>query len=75
MAGINDALVDAAMPIVRALKPREDIQRARRVEMAIAPDGTAIDNAPPFRRLTSPDGSVWRIRVSNTGVITATKEV
>lgn len=56
------------------LLPRDAIRRQRRVDRAIDETGKVIIDPPDFARIRSPDGSVWRIKVSNTGVITATKE-
>lgn len=71
---INEALVKAAEPLVGTLRRREDIDRARRVERAIDNTGAVILEGRDFIPVRSPDGSTWRIRVSNTGVISATKE-
>ncbi len=70
---INERHIDAAMPIARAIASPEDIRRAIRVDQAIDHDGTPNLKGRSFLPLQSPDGSTWRIRVSNTGVITATK--
>lgn len=72
---INERLIAAAMPLARALKSDEDIRRAIRVDQAIDHDGKANLHGRDFLPLQSPDGSTWRIRVSNTGVMTATKVV
>lgn len=70
---LNERLIVAAMPLVRAFKSDEDIRRAIRVDQAIDHDGTPNLKGRNFLPLQSPDGSAWRIRVSNTGAITATK--
>jgi mRNA-degrading endonuclease RelE of RelBE toxin-antitoxin system len=56
------------------LLPRDAIRRQRRVDRAIDESGKVIIDPPDFSRQRSPDGSIWRIKVGNTGVITATKE-
>jgi len=70
----NERLVAAAGPIVRALRPPDDIRRARRVDRVIDTAGRVINEARTFVRLQSPDGSVWRVKVTDAGAITTTKE-
>ena len=70
---IDERLVDAATPLARALRPPEDIRRAHRVDRAIDTQGRVKLEDRDFLPLRSPDGSLWRIRVSNTGTLTATK--
>lgn len=71
---INERLVDAAMPIARMMRTPADAERARRVERGLDAQGRPVLDDRDFLPLRSPDGSVWRIRVDNSGVITATKE-
>ena len=71
---VRDEQVDAAMPLARALVTRERVQRDTAVDRALAPDGSPRQ-APEFVAIKSPDGSVWRVRVSNSGTLTATKVV
>ncbi len=70
----NERLVKAAGPIVRAMHSPESVRRAQRVDRAIDNAGRVIQEPRPFVRLRSPDGSVWRLKVSDAGAITATKE-
>lgn len=70
----NERLVDAAMPIVRALRPPEVIRRNRRVDRAIDQGGRVINQAQTFVRLIDQqDGSIWRVKVV-AGAITLTRE-
>ena len=71
---INERLVDAARPMVEALMPRESFDRARRVERGLDNQGRPIIDPRDFFSLRSPDGSVWRVRISDTGVLSAIKE-
>ena len=68
---VDETLIKAAMPLARVIS---DPDTKRRVERAIANDGSVILDGRDFLPLRSPDGSVWRIRVDNAGVISATKE-
>lgn len=70
---IDERLIDAAMPLVRALRTPDDIRRAHRVDKAIDTQGRATLDDRDFYPIRSPDGALWRIRVSNTGALTATK--
>lgn len=70
----SERLVDAAMPIINAMRPREDYDRARRVEAGLDNEGRPIIDNRDFLPLRSPDGSVWRVRISNTGVLSAKRE-
>ncbi len=56
------------------LLPRDAIRRQRRVDRAIDEGGNVIINPPDFSRQRSPDGSVWRLKVSDAGVGSWTKE-
>lgn len=67
MAERNERLIAAAGPIVRALKSRQDIDRARRVDQAIDSRGNPIISGWPFLELRSPNGTLWRIRVDDAG--------
>lgn len=60
--------------LAATLIPAEAIKRDRRVDMAVTNDGKPVLTGRTFLPVLSPDGSTWRITVSNTGVITATKE-
>lgn len=70
----NEALIKAAEPLARVLKPREQFDVHRRVNRAIDNAGRVIQDAQPFIRLQSPDGSVWRVKVSDAGALSAVKE-
>ncbi|MDQ3654106.1 MAG: hypothetical protein M3457_03360 [Chloroflexota bacterium] len=74
MALTIEETVDLLSPSAAELLPKDAIRRQRRVDRAIDDAGRIIIDPPDFSRQRSPDGSVWRIKVSNTGVITATKE-
>lgn len=71
---ISEDLLKSGEPTIRVLRPREDFDRARRVERAIDNAGHVIQKPQSFVRLASPDGSVWRVKVSNTGALSAVKE-
>ncbi len=60
--------------LAETLIPPDAIRRDRRVDLAVTNDGKPVLTGRTFLPVQSPDGSVWRITVSNTGVITATKE-
>lgn len=70
----NESLIKAAGPLAERLMPRERFDIDRRVEQAIANDGRVIDDAPPFRRYRSPDGSIWRQKIDNAGNTVNVKE-
>lgn len=67
------SLQAAVQDLVRTLIPGEDIQRARRVDHGLDNAGKPILDGRDFLPLRSPDGSVWRIRISDTGMISAKK--
>ena len=73
MALSDQQIVNALMPAVEAMKA-DDIRRGQRVDRRIGDDSLLIIEPPVFWRTRSPDGSIWRIKVSNTGAITASKE-
>lgn len=60
--------------LAATLIPVDAIKRDRRVDLAVTNDGKPVLSGRTFLPVQSPDGSVWRITVSNTGVIAATKE-
>ena len=69
----NERLIDAAEPIAQAIKSAADIRRSHLVDKAIDPQGRPVIEGWDFIPVRSPDGSTWRIRVSDGGVITASK--
>ena len=69
----SERLIDAAEPIARAIKSSADIRRDRLVDRAIDPQGRPVLDDRDFLELTSPDGTVWRIRVDNSGNLTTTQ--
>jgi len=74
MALSIEETVDLLSASAAELLPKDAIRRQRRVDRAIDETGKVIIDPPDFSRQRSPDGSVWRIKVSNTGVITTVKE-
>ena len=56
------------------LLPREAIRRQRRVDRAIDETGKPVLDNFDFIPIRSPNGQRWRIKVSNTGVISVTGE-
>lgn len=70
----SEAVIKSAESYIRVAHSPEDIDRARRVERAIDNAGNVIAKPQPFFRLESPDKSIWRVKVDNAGVITASKE-
>lgn len=60
--------------LAETLIPTDAIRRERRVDTAITNDGKPVLTGRTFLPLVSPDGTVWRITVSNSGVLTATEE-
>jgi hypothetical protein len=71
---IDETLVDLWEPVVRRIRPAREIDQERRVDRAIDASGNPVLENLPFLSVRSPDGSVWRIKVSNSGVITTAKE-
>jgi hypothetical protein len=51
----------------------ERIDAERRVRTAINSAGEVIQTPRPFILLRSPDGSVWRVKVSDTGALSSVK--
>jgi hypothetical protein len=68
----SEAVIKAAESYIREERDQFDVNR--RVNRAIANDGRVIQTAEPFFRLRSPDGSVWRVKIDNAGVLTPSKE-
>ncbi len=73
MALSDQQITDALAPSVAALAA-EHIARGQRIERAIDAAGNVIIDPPDFLRVKSPDGSIHRLKVSNTGVLTTAKE-
>lgn len=73
MALSDQQIVNELMPAVEAMKA-DDIRRGQRVDRRIGADSLLIIEPPMFWRTRSPDGSIWRLKVSNTGVGSWTKE-
>jgi hypothetical protein len=71
---INERHIAAVGPIAELLVTQEDVDARQRVFRAIDPDGTVDPGVQPWFRLRSPDGSVWRVKVTNAGALTTTKE-
>ena len=69
----TNRLEQALEPLAADIRSRDDITRAHRVDRAIDAQGHVKLEDRDFLPLRSPDGSLWRIRVSNTGALTATK--
>ena len=68
----RDQLRTLAEPAAAALVSIDQVQREAAVDRALSRDGSPRQ-VPDFRELRSPDGSVWRERISNTGTVTWTK--
>lgn len=73
MALSDQQIVNELMPAVEAMKA-DDIRRGQRVDRRIGADSLLIIEPPMFWRTRSPDGSIWRIKISNTGVLSTAKE-
>lgn len=73
MALSDQQLADALMPAVAALA-EAPIRMAMRYERAHDEQGNNLSEPPMFLRVRSDDGSIWRLKVSNAGVITPVKE-
>ncbi len=73
MALSEQQIVNEMMPAVEAIAA-DHIQRGQRVDRRIGADSLLIIEPPVFWRTRSPDGSIWRIKVSNTGVMSTAKE-
>ena len=71
---LDKTLDRAADSLIQRLMPYERFDIDRRVKQAIAEDGRVIQAAEPFFRLLSPDGSVWRVKIDNAGVLNPVKE-
>ena len=56
------------------LLPKDAIRRQRRVDRAIDETGKPVLDNLDFISVRSADGNLWRIKVSNTGVISVTEE-
>jgi len=74
MALSIEETVDLLSASAAELLPKDAIRRQRRVDRAIDETGKVIIDPPIFSRQRSDDGSIWRIKVSNTGVVTTVKE-
>ena len=68
----DETLIKAAMPLAR--RYAEHALTRRKVDRAIGDDGTLAIEAFDFIPLRSPDGSIWRGRIDDTGTLTWTKE-
>lgn len=68
---IDERLITAAEPLASVIFPAEKARREHELEQAVK----QLVEGRDFLPLRSPDGSLWRIRVSNTGALTATKVV
>ena len=64
---MHEKLSQATSSLVRALIPREEIDRAHRVDRGLDAQGNPLINDREFLQLKDSDGSgrVWRIRVRN----------
>lgn len=71
---ITEGQAEAARKIMESILPPEHYDRARRVDRGLDNQGHPVIDPRDFMSLRSPDGSVWRVRVSNTGVLTTKKE-
>ncbi len=70
---MSERLDRACEELVGLVRPSEDIQRNQRVDRAVDTDGRVDLSGRDFLPVKSPDGSTWRIRVDNSGTLTATK--
>lgn len=69
----SEELVSKAEGMARLIRPAAEIERARRIERAIDASGNPVLDDLHALSLRSPDGSLWRIRVDNAGVLTTRK--
>ena len=73
MAATED-LIKAAEPFAQTVRSAEILDLERRADYALDNQGNVIDRARTFIRLQSPDGSVWRVKIDNAGVLSPSKE-
>ena len=71
---VNERHVDAARGILDSLFKQEHYDRARKVDRGLDNEGKPVIDPRDFLSLRSPDGSVWRVRIDNAGVLSAKKE-
>lgn len=71
----KEQLRQAARSLSRAISVAQETSITRRTERALDNQGQVVLGYRDFLPIRSPDGSLWRIRVSDTGVITAHKVV
>lgn len=70
---MNERLDDIVSPLAERLLPRENVDALRRVNRGLDNQGRPILDHLDFIPLRSPDGSVWRVRIDNAGVLSAKK--
>lgn len=73
MALSSNAISDALQGSVEILYG-DQFKQAQRVDRAIASDGSIIIDPPMFWRIRTEDGSIYRIKCSNAGVLSTALE-